>query len=169
MSDPYLSRLRQELAPSRYRSRLIRELEQHIEDSGGTSETLGSTEAVATAYNRLYPVWPRAMLFFVLVFVTSVLIFCAAFLLRVDETPMESQLAQTPPGWIVGILGLAGIALSLPGIYVSQLAFFPSENFDAYFSAVPIVANLIWIIVYAVILLPSPGMIMRMLSRRLKS
>lgn len=169
MSDAYLSKLRQELAPSKYRSRLIKELEQHIEDSGGTSASLGSAQTVAATYNRLYPVWPRIMLFFVLVFVTSLLIFCAAYMLRIDETPMETQLGQSPFGSVVAILGLAGMLLSVPGIYVSMAIFFPSQNFDAYFSAVPIVANLIWIIVYAVILLPPPGMLVRMLSRRLKS
>ncbi len=111
----------------------------------------------------------RIILFFVLTFVTSVLIFCASYLFHIDETPMEAQLAQSPLGWIIAVLGLAGIALSIPGIYVSAAIFFPSQNFDAHFAAIPIISNLIWMTVYAVFLLPPPTMLVRAIKGWLKS
>lgn len=169
MPDPFLSRLDRRLAPSRYRRRLLRELEQHIEDSGGDSGRLGTPEVVAELYHRAYPFWPRVLAFLVLAFVTSALIFTGAYVLRIDETPAETAMTQSPFGWIVGLGGLVGIFLMLPGIYASAAIFFPSQNFDAHFMAAPMIANIVWMLIYAVFLLPPPLELLRHLVRRFKS
>lgn len=110
----------------------------------------------------------RIVLFFVLTFATALLLFCGDYLFRIDETPMEAQLVQSPLGWIIAVLGLLGIALSIPGIHVSAAIFFPSQNFDAHFLAVPIVSQIIWTTVYAVFLLPPPTMLVRAIKQWFK-
>jgi hypothetical protein len=124
---------------------------------------------VAVVYNAIYPLWPRFLCFFLLVFVTSALIFSGAYMLSLDETPMEAQLASSPLAPIVGVLGFAGVLLMVPGIFVSAAIFIPSQNFDMHFVMTPIIANVIWMIIYAVVLLPPPGQLFRLLARRLKS
>lgn len=169
MSEPYLTQIRRELLPGRKKSRMLKELEQHIEDSDGTSDRLGPPKDVAVLYNAIYPLWPRFLCFFCLVFVTSVLIFFGGYMLRLDETPMEAQFSSSPFAPVIGILGFAGILLMFPGIYVSAAIFLPTQNFETHFLATPIIANVIWMVIYAVILLPSPGQIFRLFARRLKS
>lgn len=169
MPETFLNRMASGLLPGRNRSRILKELEQHIEDSGGSADRLGRPEDVAALYNAIYPVWPRFLIFSCLVFVTSILLFCGGYLIRIDETSMESQLMYSPLGIVVGLLGVAGMFLMIPGIYISAAIFFPSQNFDAHFFAVPIIANVVWMIVYAVMLLPPPGQMVRLFARRLKS
>lgn len=169
MSEPYLTQIKRELLPGRKKNRMLKELEQHIEDSDGASDRLGLPKDVAVLYNAIYPLWPRFLCFFCLVFVTSVLLFFGSYMVGIDETPMESQLMYSPFGPVVGLLGLAGMFLMIPGIYVSAAIFFPSQNFEMHSIAVPIIANVVWMTVYAVMLLPPPGQIIRLLTRRLKS
>ena len=169
MPEPFLTQIKRELLPSRKKNRLLKELERHIEDSGGETDRLGQPGDVAVIYNAIYPLWPRFLCFFLLVFVTSALIFSGAYMLRIDETPMESQFASSPIAPIVGIVAFAGIILMFPGIFMSAAIFIPSQNFDMHFLMTPIIANAIWILIYAVILLPPPGQLFRLLARRLKS
>lgn len=169
MRDPYLTRLKREVLPGRRKIRMLREMAHHIEDGGGSTDRLGDPQDVAVLYNAIHPLWPRILCFFCLVFLTSVLIFSGGYLLSIDETPMESQLAHSPFGSVVALLGLAGMLLMVPGIYVSAAIFFPTQNFDAHFVAAPVIANLVWMTVYYVFLVPPPGQLLRIATRRLKS